>query len=304
MPAKLSTLENALLFRFLGDDRLYTDHDGKRVILDVEGSGTLRLIAADSPVLTIRGGVDDAEFVPNFVNGAIVLAIGPGDVAVQVLKGRSEHLSELPFEVTGDHFGCGWVVGASSRFFVDGKHEPAPNPSSDFPVAFFRSVTGDGTWSIVPEASLICEHVDSFSIGDRPALEARQFTVQNISAISALDSLFHDGTRLSRPVACHLNAATFSVEVPEHNEGLIIRKTYDRFHGRQRARVFVDDAFAGWWYEAGEHRTHRWHQSDFGIGAEWTKGKSRVKLTIDPPAGVALWSVSSYDIYALRAKAS
>ena len=83
------------------------------------------------------------------------------------------------------------------------------------------------------------------------------------------------------------------------NKGLILRKRFDRFHGRQRARVFVDGQFAGWWYEAGENRIHRWGVTDFGIDGRFTKGKDSVLITIEPPAGVPLWSVSRLDLFAL-----
>jgi hypothetical protein len=302
MPAKLSTLENALMFRYVGDDRLYTDHDGQRVIVDVEGFGIIRLIASDSPVLTIRGGGAPEEFLPTFFNGAIVLALHSGEVKVQVLKGRLGPVQGEQIEAKGTYFGAGWVVGATSDFTVDDRHEVAPSPSSEFPVPFFRTVTGNGNWLIVPDESVQCKLVDSFSIGDELLLKQRDFKVQNISAISALNSTLADGAIRLASLACHLNAASFTVAIPKNNLGLILRKTYDRFHGRQRARVFVDDVFAGWWYEAGENRTSRWHVSDFGVEEALTAGKPIIRVTIDPPAGVALWSVSAYDIFALVPK--
>jgi hypothetical protein len=300
MPAKLSTLENALLFRFDGEDRLYTDHLGRRVIVDVEGFGIMRLLASDPPVLSVRCEAEPQEFCPEFENGSIVLATCSGEVSVQVLKGRSEPVDGQPFQASGSHDGCGWVVQASTVFTVDDRHELAPMPAEGLPIPFFRNVRGNGNWSIVPASSVFCEPADSFSIDDENGLKQRGFKVQNITAVSFLESEFSDGTRLGAPVASHLNLATFAVSVPEDNQGLILRKTYDRFHGRQRARVFVDGVFAGWWYEAGEDRKRRWHSTDFGIDAKLTAGKSQVQITIDPPAGVALWSMSRYEVFAMR----
>jgi hypothetical protein len=300
MPAKLSTLENALLFRYFGTDRLYTDHDGRRVIVDVEGFGIMRLVAAESPVLSVRWEGEPQEFTSDFTNGSIVLAIGSGDICVQVIKGRTEPAQGGSIRASGNYYGCGWVIGASSEFIVDDRHDFAPPPSEQFPVPFFRSIKGHGNWSIIPDASVTCGLVDSFSVHDDEALKARGFNVQNISRISTLESEFADGTKFTHPVASHLNACEFTAFIPADNEGLVIRKTYDRFHGRQRARVFVDGSFAGWWYEPGEDRVRRWHVSDFGIAAELTEGKSEVRIVVDPPAGVALWSIAKYDLFALR----
>jgi len=300
MSAKLSTQENAYQFRFFEEDRLYTDHEGRRVIVDVEGSGIMRLVASDPPVLTVRSDSEDLKFVPPFSDGAIVLAIGSGEVNVQVSKGRTEPVEGGSIRFKGNFYGCGWVVAASDRFTVDDRHELAPMPTDHFPIPFFRHVKGLGTWSIIPAPSLICTLSDSFSIGDEEDLKAREFKVQNLSAVSHLDSEFSDGAPLVASVASHLNAATFRVAIPADNVGVILRKTYDRFHGRQRARVFVDGVFAGWWFEAGEDRKRRWHISDFGVEAALTDGKSTVEITIDPPAGVALWSVSRYEVFALR----
>ena len=300
MSANLSTIENALQFRYFGNDHLYTDHEGRRVIADVEGFGIMRLVTADLPVLTVRSEVESAMFSPEFDNGAIVLAIGSGEVWVDVIVGRTTLIEGGSIRAEGHFWGCGWIIGASSDFSVDDRMQTAPSPSPQFPIPFFRSVKGTGKWSIIPAPSVRCELVDGISIADEAALKLRGFRVQNISALRELKSEFADGTVRTAPVASHLNAAVFNVSVPADNLGIIIRKIFDRFHGRQRARVFVDGEFAGWWYEPGEDRTCRWRISDFGVDKALTRGKDRLQITIDPPAGVALWSVSDYQIYALR----
>jgi len=206
----------------------------------------------------------------------------------------------LAVPITGDYYGCGWVVGASDAFKFDGRHELAPTPSPDFPVPFYRSIEGVGTRSVISAEPMSCELADSFEIGDEVALKARSFKVQNISAVSQLESEFPDGTTRTGFVASHLNAANFTMSIPADNCGVILRKTYDRFHGRQRARVHIDGVFAGWWYEPAEDRKRRWHISDFGVDASLTQGKTEIQITIDPPAGVALWSVGRMEVFALR----
>lgn len=301
MSAEISTLENASLFRYLGTDRLYTDHQGRRVVVDVEGSGIARLITCDPSVSLIRSGPEGPEFAKVFANGLIVLAEGSGEVSVQILKGRNEPVDGVTIEVCGFFKGCGWVVGAEAGFSVDERHEPAPPASNEFPVPFFRGVSGLGQLTVALAPDRVCVRSDGLSIADEAALKSHDFKVQNMSRISTLDSCFSDGTPMTASIASHLNAASFTMATPPDNDGLILRKTYDRFHGRQRARVFVDGQFAGWWYEPGEDRGSRWHVSDFGVGAALTAGKSLVRITVEPPAGVPLWSVSTVELFALRA---
>lgn len=299
MLSKLSTLENALQFRYFGDDRLYIDHEGRRVIVDVEGSGVMRLVHAVPPVLFIRSEKLCSEFASEFKNGAIVLANGSGEVFVQVLLGRSGTVMGQTVEVEGGYEGCGWVIESATGFSVDDRHEQAPEPDFDFPVPFFRKIVGPGTRTILPCKGMRCDLVDDFAIGDERALKERDFKVQNMSKLTELSSTYPDGTPRSAVVASHLNVASFSVSIPGENRGLILRRTYDRFHGRQRARVHVDGDFVGWWFDGGEDRQSRWHVSDFGIPQGVSAGKSTIQIAIDPPAGVALWSVSRIEVFAL-----
>lgn len=299
MHSKLSTLDSALQFRYFGNERLYTDHEGRRVIVDVEGSGVMRLVHAVPPVLLIRSENLYPEFTPEFKNGAIVLANGSGEVFVQVLAGRNGSVVGEPLEVDGNYEGCGWVIESPKRFSIDNRHELAPEPDLNFPVPFFRSIAGPGTRTIVPCKAMRCDLVDQFDIGDALALKAHDFKVQNLSKLTEMSSTYSDGTSRTAMVASHLNVASFRVTIPAENSGLILRRTYDRFHGRQRARVHVDGNCVGWWFEGGEDRNSRWHVSDFGIPSGVSAGKSTIQIAIDPPAGVALWSISRIEVFAL-----
>jgi len=270
------------------------------VIVDVEGAGYLNVLTAVPPLMHVRGEETLLRFEASFENGSIVLALDEGDVDVQVVLGRTCPVEGDAFLTCGEFNGSGWIISASESLVVDERHEDAPKPSQGFAIPFFRSVRSRGSVGIVSVPTITCERVDFFSIDDEVALKSRGFKVQNLSAVFSLESCFADKTTHVGPVASHLNAASFWCLIPEGNIGLSLRKTYDRFHGRQRARVFVDQEFAGWWYEPSEDRTNRWHISDFGIDSNLTKGKSRILITIEPPAGVPLWSVSSLEVFALR----
>ncbi len=299
MPSTLSTLEDALEFKFYEADCLYRDHSGRRVIVDVEGSGEMDIQVAIPPLVHVREEEDLWQFCPLFENGALVLANGPGEVLVRVQRGRTTPITGDSFTATDRFVGAGWIVGADSAVRTDDRHQYAPPPSRNYPVPFFRQAQGKGTIEIVPAVDFECRQIDQFEISDRDALSRIDFKVQNASTVSQLHSTFADGTPFSGPVMSHLNTASFTLDIPKENDGLIIRKTFDRFHGRQRARVFVEDELQGWWFEPGEDRNHRWHKSDFGVSPKSTRGKDRIRIAIEPPAGVPLWSVSKIEVYAL-----
>jgi hypothetical protein len=92
---------------------------------------------------------------------------------------------------------------------------------------------------------------------------------------------------------------SFEVELPLSCQGLRLRKTYDRFHGRQRAWVKVNGRRVGMWYAPVEDRGRRWAVAEFGIEPEHLPESGSVRIAIDPPAGTPLWSYSDLEIYAL-----
>jgi len=292
--------ESVRRFRFFGSDGLYVDHLGRRVVADVEGAGVAWVEVTEAPLYLVRDEGTEASFRTPFTQSLLAHTGGPGDVSVAVMVGRDQPVQSLDvIEAPGKFAGAGWVVRAEGPLIVDERHDFAPAPSEALPVPFFRIAEAARLW-IVP-AETRCEMIDRFSIDDTLALKARGWRVQNISKVNLLASRFIDGDSHSGSVASHLNVAAWRVSLPEANDGLLLRKTYDRFHGRQRARVHVDGRFVGWWYEPGQDRLARWAVSDFGIPAEFTTGKSQIEIAIDPPAGAPLWSVGEISIWALRA---
>ena len=299
MPSIISTQETALKFTFSKENRLYTDHKGRRVIADVEGIGMIRILHSDPP-LQLIGPHDEVElFDATFLNGAIVLANGPGDVCIEILLGRTELVTGTSVVVENAYDGCGWVVHSDGEMQIDHRQDIAPKASADFPVPFFTKVQTQSVVKIIKAAGVHCIKIDSFDISDTISLKSRNFKVQGMSALISLSGSFPDGTSHVGLVASHLNVATFSVVIPPNCNGLILRKTFDQFHGRQRARVLVNDKFVGWWYLPAEDRNHRWKTSDFGIDGAALNGLTEVVISIDPVAGSALWSVSKMEIFAL-----
>jgi hypothetical protein len=73
---------------------------------------------------------------------------------------------------------------------------------------------------------------------------------------------------------------SFYLAVDPENEGVMLRRRIDQFHGRQKAEVIVDGHPAGTWYDANTNAIHRWHDSDFLVAPALCKGKSRLHITL------------------------
>jgi len=278
------------------------------VLADVEGGGFYR-IDPWSDVLSVT--VDDTSenrFEGSYDQSLLVTSPEPGSFRVSVCTRRPDSLGGS-FEVGEKFEGCGWALGigdfgsgiVDSALAIEDRPEPfdpdSAIPGPQWPVPFFRGVSGPGLRVI--RAAERCVTVDAFDLSDAPGLRERGWTVQNGSKLFDLDSMFPDGTKRQAQVMSYLNRATWRVPVPPHCKGLIVRKLYDAFHGRQRARVLVDGAFVGWWYEPWQDRERRWRWARTGIDERFLKGKSEITLSIDPPAGSPLWSVSRIEVDAL-----
>ncbi len=317
------------MFSFSGEDCLYRDHFGNRVLADVEGCGSFRV---DSPIETLSVSVDDTcvdWFEGSYDHSLLVTTSKPGSYQIEVAAERTESLTGSVQD--GEKFeGCGWIVGAEQIFDLDGEHgdcglgigdwggaqhrklqreisaDPGVNPPQStipdpqFPLPFFRHATGKGLRVIM--AAETSHLVDAFDLSDESALRGRGWQVQNVSKLFDLDSCFPNGTSHQGQVLSHLNAASWRVAIPARCRGLIVRKLYDAFHGRQRARVLVDGHFAGWWYEPWQDRTCRWRWARFGIEPRLLEGKTEATITVDPPAGSPLWSVSRIEVLGLMGR--
>lgn len=290
----ISSQSEVRRFRFNGSDRLFLDPQGHRVVADFEGSGDFWVDVAEAPLLILRDEEKTDTFPGSFANSLTVLAIGPGEVQITVARDLSRDFRP-PIELSSFE-GAGWILEAQGELCVDGRCGEGSFPTPDLPIPFFRYVQAERLR--LSPALVRTVLVDRWRIDDLSSLKSRGWKVQNISKLVELESILN-GQPHRAPVACHLNAASWICPIPPENLGLRLRKTYDRFHGRQRARVFIDGEFAGWWYEPQEDRLRRWGISEFGIPDGLTAGKAEIEITIDPPAGSPLWSVSAFEVHAL-----
>lgn len=96
--------------------------------------------------------------------------------------------------------------------------------------------------------------------------------------------------------------AEFTVPVPENCHGMLIRRRMDQGIGGQTASVFLDDVFAGTWYEADhnfESVNQRWLDSEFRVAAGCVSGKESVRVGILPLSASSGWNEYRYWVFAV-----
>lgn len=103
-------------------------------------------------------------------------------------------------------------------------------------------------------------------------------------------------------------SATFTMQLDPRNVGTFLRRTFDDCVGNQRANVYLDNSFAGTWYDAGvsngkgiDGHLRCWRDEDFPLPAPLTAGKSSVQVRIvflptTNPQNSA-WTAFRYSMY-------
>ena len=276
---------------------IYRDADGNWVVADAEGSGRFGLDEGAHDIVVVRGACDPGKFVGIFRDGLMIHTRERRHVRGRILPDPSFEIAPAATQrVAGPYAGSGWVVGSAGYFSVDGLHEWVATAARDWPIPFFRSIDTPGTFEILP-SSTTCLSLLSVQVGPPEMVPPVSFSVQNVTRSVVLRSAFADGVEHEAAVCSHLNAAHFDLYVPPGTYGLRLQKVYDAFHGRQRARVLVDGVPVGVWFLPTEDRNHRWRKAEFGFPLR--PDTNRIRLTIDPPAGSALWSLSEFQVFGL-----
>lgn len=141
------------------------------------------------------------------------------------------------------------------------------------------------------------EETDEFVLADHASRETHSANLRNVSEGEALVSEFEGrwcATRVKDTVYSSLGKTEFDLRIDPANQGVKLRRRFDHFHGRQRARVLVDGQLVGTWFTVEENTAHRWAERDFFLPERYTNGKSRIRITIDPPASSPLFSHARY----------
>lgn len=288
-------------YSFGPGEALYTDHLGRRIVADYEGSGTA-VIASRNGLLWLEHSEGVIEITPGDYSSIdfrdFGLIVAEPDAQVQVWIGTNEVIMMAPKHLAAPPGSVGTAV-AKTGLQVNQNCESLQVELPPQIITFWNGATGDDLELMVSE-SLHSRLLLSFQLSDAELLKSIEWRVQNMSELELLESAFSDGTPRSALCASHLIAAHFSVQIPLNPKALILRKVYDRFHGRQRARVMVDGEVCGMWYEPVQDRQNRWGIGDFVIDGKLIRNKSEVAITIDPPSGTPLWSVSQLEVWAIE----
>ena len=67
----------------------------------------------------------------------------------------------------------------------------------------------------------------------------------------------------------------------------------------ETARVSVDGARVGEWYEPARHARLAWLEDDFEIPAQFTAGKKQMRIRLEVSPGTS-WSAFQYRVYCYR----
>ncbi len=261
---------------------LYRDANGANVVVDVDGPGYYDLDGLSATTFE--------EFVTLTAEAPVVIPVGLGRLSAP------EGITE---PVRPPIFGAGWITSLEMPVYVDGLRLPFEHISSEVPCPFFREVKSEGYITVIWADSIETKLQDRWHVGDVEARKRYDVIAQNQTKLFPVASAWEDGVPFTGEHQSFLNSFSWTQPLPADCTGLRLRKTYDRFHGRQRARVLVDGEFVGWWYEPREDRERRWAMSEFGIDRRWLEGKSQVRITLDPPAGVALWSMAELQVWTI-----
>jgi len=281
-------------FSFDGNDCLYRDHEGFRVVADFEGSGFARVV---SEVPLVRVPEPRREFASDFRDGLILRTKEQGRIDVVVSTGREAPVGGPIVSVQGPFSFRGWIVSGDAAA-TDGNRRRSLNPSPEFPIPVYRTIDSEGWFGVIDARPDDWQLVSEWTIVEALAGKGTRFQIQNLSRIEDLSSEFEDGTPCTLPVASHLNALRWKCVVPAFADSLRLRKTFDRFHGRQRARVLIDGEPAGIWYIHDEDRDRRWAHAEWGCDFRADPISRTLEIAVDPLAGTPLWSVARTEVWA------
>lgn len=306
---------------------------GRRVLADVEGRGVLTALASDQPVLArVDDGAERPVSAGELRGGALAFRESLTLSADTVPEGFAARVDlwcdpepwpceAEPFEAAwGGEFeteGAGWwrlsgiPEGGRVLAWIGGLATPVVVPAAlcGVPMPFAGGLRLSGPpaegarvagWRSAGWTWVETDRVDPC---DEASREAHGWAGQNETAILRLESRFDPSSAIVAGThRGHLNGASFDVTVDNATPRVRLRRTFDRFHGVQRARVLVDGAFVGIWRSYTEDRTCRWAEDDFPLPPAATRGRDRVRVTIDPMPGTALWDAARYRVLCARCR--
>lgn len=269
---------------------IYRSAEGSQVVCDLEGKDwRLHLLGQHPEDLRILSGeqlVVTTESVEGLWGWAATKDTPDEYVEAQSIREESD--------------GMGWVALEDCTIELNQDARPIclPPEMGRCILPFWNGFKAD--------KPLACSHISGqlvkladFYPADQTGTKEVGFSVERASQVEVLEARNGRGELIAQPVFSHLNRACWNVTIPPEAEILIIEREFDAFHGLQRARVFLDDQMAGWWHAPLQDRLNRWAQDSCHLRLNNSQRGRTIRITIDPPAGVPLFSLGRIRVFAM-----
>ncbi|MEI6169119.1 MAG: DUF2961 domain-containing protein [bacterium] len=144
---------------------------------------------------------------------------------------------------------------------------------------------------------------DEVAIGDADSERAHDYRVERQVWHGELTAKYEDDVDTVRtaPGRAFNGSSEFVATIRTDNDGVRLRRLADQQHGRQRVRVVVDGVPVSerTWYQPDQNPHRRWLEDEFEIPAEYTRGKSRIKLRLEVVSASEspAWTEFQYWVY-------
>jgi len=143
---------------------------------------------------------------------------------------------------------------------------------------------------------------DEMDLSDPLSRTAHQYQARDATPTTEITSGFEgddDNVTITDQGYSVQTESEFLVQIDPLNTGVLLRRQFDQYDGRQRADVYVDGRPAGVWYDVYENPDLRWAESDFLLPPSLTGNKDRILIRIVNRSGVS-WSEFAYKIFSYR----
>ncbi|MFI7194921.1 DUF2961 domain-containing protein [Nocardia nova] len=152
--------------------------------------------------------------------------------------------------------------------------------------------------------------VDSVVLSDTASRTAHHHSVESLQIFTTEVSAYFEGdyAQLEHTDSGtgHRGRSRFTLTIPPHNTGIVLRRLSNLRIANQKAWVSVDSEKVGVWFVAGGARgvdagpvTDKWSENDFFIPPVYTNGRSSIDISIDFISSDRDWNEFRYTAFAL-----
>jgi hypothetical protein len=147
------------------------------------------------------------------------------------------------------------------------------------------------------------EETDKIDIGIPDSEKEHNYSVRNLQSSQRLKASYEgeDDYKIYEESGNYLlGGSEFTININPNNNGVVLRRRFDYNDLNQQANIFVDGQLVGRWFSAGQNQSKRWRDEDFPIPANFTKGKSTVRVRVEVVVEPAPWSEFHYTVFSLN----